>query len=83
VVQVRATVTGANGGDKTAPCPAGYTLVSAALDSDARTSNGINGWDNGGNVGCGISGNTLTASLHNYQNGTPNTAVSCVGLCVR
>jgi len=84
VVAVRAEVTGSNGGSSAAvPCPAGYTLIAVAQDIDQRTQSGINGWDLGGTTHCGISGNSVVASIGQYANGTSQTLFSCYGVCVR
>jgi hypothetical protein len=83
VVGITATVAGANGGTATASCPSGYTLIGAGIADDLRSQSGINGWTNGGYIQCQISGQTLTAGLYGYQNGSALTSVSCWGVCVQ
>jgi hypothetical protein len=85
IVAISATVTGAIGGQGTANCPSGYTLVAAGLVNDQRTQGGnpATGWNNGGVVSCTISGNMLIANLGQYTTGSAQTIITCQGICVR
>ncbi len=84
VKAIQAVLTNAiNGGTQSTNCPTGYTLVAATLATDQRTASGTEGWTNGGILQCAVSGNTLTASLTFYANGSMNTNIVCYGICVR
>ena len=83
VMVITATVPkGMAGGTATAMCPDGYKLAMVSLVDVEVTDGGTNGWPMG-TWGCGNNTGKLVAGLTNYATGSPQSTITCQGLCIK